>query len=84
MGRDEYRRRVREVDERMAGRPYSRAYLAGEVGLDPKTNRRYLVEYEVGWPPFNNGPMQTYWAEISSSTTTASFAGPLLTPPSAS
>lgn len=63
MGRAEYRNRVRELDIRMAGKAYSRAYLAEHLGLDPKTNRRYLDDYEVGWPPFA-GNSTRYWLEI--------------------
>ena len=66
MERDEFRRAVRAIDDEMAGKSYSRSYLAGRIGIDPKTNRRYLIEYQVGWPPFREELM--YWVVIAPDT----------------
>jgi PAS domain-containing protein len=37
----------------MGNRAYTRTWLARQLGVDRKTLRGYLVEYEVGWPPFS-------------------------------
>jgi len=52
MTKAQFRARIREIHEGQEGRPYSRAFLAEQLELDPKTSNRYIDEYEVGWPPF--------------------------------
>jgi PAS domain S-box-containing protein len=56
IGREAFRARALQLHREQDGRWYSRAWLAEQFGVDPKTLDSYVEEYDADWMPWLNQP----------------------------